>query len=293
MIKIFLTGASGKLGKTLYPFLKKNFNVFAVSYKNKFKFTDKLNLTDSTNLMKKLDNFSPDVIIHLASLTNIDECEKKLDLTYKTNISVIENIARWCLKKKTRLIYISTDQVYNNYGVNKENDPVYPVNFYSLSKLIAEKIVSKLNNVIILRTNFFGYFPEHKGSLINWFLNELKKKKKINLVKDITFNPLYVETLCLLIKKIILKKKIKGIYNLGAQNKISKGMLLYKLGKQLGFKSNLFNFVKSEKIKFFANRSKNMHMSVKKIENTLKIKMPKIEDELNLLINKINKNYAI
>tara|TARA_Y100000590_G_scaffold467221_1_gene645427 strand:+ start:1072 stop:1989 length:918 start_codon:yes stop_codon:yes gene_type:complete len=284
--KVFLTGASGKLGSYLYYVLKKHFKILALGNKSEIGYAQKLNLLNNSILIKKLNNFNPDVIVHLAAISNVDLCEKNINLAFKSNILITSNLIKWSLKNKdVRFVYISSDQVYNKPGFNSENDRANPVNVYSLSKLSAEDLVQSLSNSVILRTNFFGYFPNKKDSLINFFLKELKKTKKIDLVKDINFNPLYVETLCLLIKKIILKKNLKGIYNLGTKNKITKGMLLYKIAKKLGCNSHIFKFVKSDKINSLSKtkRSNNMCMSVNKIEKALKFKMPKIDDEINNL----------
>ena len=69
--------------------------------------------------------------------------------------------------------------------------------------------------------------------------------------------------------------------------------MIKNLAKKLNKNLNLFNFVKSNKINFFAKRPNNMVMSVNKIEKTLKIKMPTIDSELNLLKNELINNHAI
>ena len=295
MKKIFITGASGKLGSYLYPILKKEFKILGTSNKKKISNFKKIDLLDNSNLRKQLNKFNPDIIIHLAALTNVDLCEKDFDLAYKTNILATNNVVNWCLETNSsvKFIYISSDQVYNSKTLNSEESKIDPLNLYALSKIISEELVCQLTNAIILRTNFFGYFPNNNGSLIDWLMEMIKKKKKTNLVTDINFNPLYVETLCMLIKKIILKKNLKGIYNLGSKNKISKGMLLYKFVEKLGFKKDLFSFVSAKKINFSAPRPLNMYMSVKKIEKDLKIQMPYINDELNHLKNNLLERNAI
>jgi len=293
--KIFLTGASGKLGSYLYPILNNNFKVYGVGKKTNLKHINKLNLLNNSNLKKRLNKLKPDIIIHLAAITDVDLCEKNTNLAYKTNILVTNNLVNWCLKnkKKVQFIYISSDQVYNHKVLNRENDTLNPLNFYAFSKIASENIVSKLKNSLVLRTNFFGFFFNKNGSLIDWYLRMLRLNKRINLIKDITFNPLYVETLCSIINKIILKKDIRGIYNLGTRNKVSKGMLLYKLTKKIGASTHLLKFVKTNQINLFAIRPKNMFMSVDKIEKKLRVKMPNIDYEINLLKDKLIKENAI
>lgn len=291
--KIFLTGATGKLGSYLYPLLKKEFKVLGVGNKNKK--IKKINLVNEKKLFLTLNKFNPNIIIHLAALTNVDFCEKNPLLTYKTNILSTINLVNWCLlkKKRIRFIYISTDQIYNNKKINFESSKLNSLNFYSFSKICAENSVSNLSNSIILRTNFFGHFPSKKDSLINWLLNMIKKRKKISLIKDIIFNPLYVETLCKYIKKIILKNDVKGIYNLGSKNSISKGRFLKEIANKLGYKDYSYKFVNSNEINFYAKRPKNMYMSVDKIEKKLNIKMPLINEELINFKNSFEKKNAI
>ena len=70
-----------------------------------------LDLTDSSKLSSFLRKIQPDLLIHCASLANLDICEKNQLLANEANVNVSENIARVC-SNKTKLVYISTDQVY-------------------------------------------------------------------------------------------------------------------------------------------------------------------------------------
>jgi len=78
--KVFLTGASGKLGSYLYYVLKKHFKILALGNKSEIGYVQKLNLLNNSILIKKLNNFNPDVIVHLAAISNVDLCEKNMNL---------------------------------------------------------------------------------------------------------------------------------------------------------------------------------------------------------------------
>ena len=116
--------------------------------------------------------------------------------------------------------------------------------------------------------------------MVNCFVENIKAKKKIKLVKNIFFNPLYVNQLCEYILEIIKNYNIKGVINLGAKDKISKGKFLFKIGKKLNTKRK-FTFQNVENLNLKAYRPKNMFMCVKKIEKLLKNPMPTIDDGIN------------
>ena len=278
--KIFLTGASGKLGNNLSGYLEKKYDLFSVGFKKKPEKGFKLDLTDSNKVFNILNKIKPDIIIHLAALTDVDKCETNFKKTYDLNCNTTKYLVNWAHKKKNcRFIYLSTDQVYCKSGFNNEKK-AFPRNLYSLTKFISENIALTLNNSVIIRTNFYGFFPNHNNSLINWFIKTTKTKKKIKLIKNIFFNPLYVNQLCEYILEIIKNYNIKGVVNLGAKNKISKGRFLYKIAKKLNIRKK-FTFQNIESLNLKAYRPKNMFMCVKKIEKLLKNPMPTIDDGIN------------
>tara|TARA_B100000427_G_scaffold319597_1_gene318015 strand:+ start:3654 stop:4535 length:882 start_codon:yes stop_codon:yes gene_type:complete len=287
--KILLTGASGKLGSVLITYLKKKYSLYLIGFQKKPKNGNIINLTNSSKVKNYLNKIKPDIILHLVAMTNVDQCEKDFEKAYDLNCKTTINLVNWAYKKKCRLIYISTDQVYDNAGFNSENKAI-PKNIYSLTKYISENISLSLPNSVVLRTNFYGFFPKHNDSLINWFLKSIQTKKETKLIKNIFFNPLYVHQLCLYILDIIKNSNIKGIFNLGAKNKISKGELLFKVATKLNLDKKKLKYCNVNKIKLKTFRPKNMLMNVKKIEKQLKKKMPTIDDGINNLIKDIKGN---
>ena len=289
MKKIFITGASGKLGSYLYPILKKEFKILGTSNKKKISNFKKIDLLDNSNLRKQLNKFNPDIIIHLAALTNVDLCEKDFDLAYKTNILATNNVVNWCLETNSsvKFIYISSDQVYNSKTLNSEESKIDPLNLYALSKIISEELVCQLTNAIILRTNFFGKSMIKKQSFSDWAIKSFRRKKSFFLVDDVFFSPLRMKTISEIISKILKKKYLKnyGIYNLGSKDGISKKSLALKFASILSVKNKLFETKKINEI-CDIKRSKNMKMNVLKFEKTFSIALPKVQKEIkNEIIN--------
>ena len=143
--KIVITGGSGRFGLIL----KKKYKSNKLLYPNK----SQLNILSTKSIEKYLKKNKPKILIHLAALSrpmNIhnNNISKSIDL----NIIGTANIVKVCSKLKVKLIYFSTNYVYEGKKGNyKESSPVLPVNNYAWSKLGGESSVQMYKNSLILR----------------------------------------------------------------------------------------------------------------------------------------------
>jgi dTDP-4-dehydrorhamnose reductase len=143
--KIVITGGSGRFGLIL----KKNYKSNKLFYPKK----SQLNILSTKSIEKYLKKIKPRILIHLAALSrpmNIHDnnISKSIDL----NIIGTANIVKVCSKLKIKLIYFSTNYVYQSKKGNyKETDPVLPINNYAWSKLGGESSVQMYKNSLILR----------------------------------------------------------------------------------------------------------------------------------------------
>ena len=190
---------------------------------------------DSNRLDAQYSQIKPDLVIHYAGLTSVDSCEKEPLQVYKANVTVTENIAHLC-SKSTKLIYISTDQVYGKSDDHSEiNTNLQPLNKYGKTKLQGEQKIQELcADYIIIRTNIFGWNLKHgRISSAEWIYNSLKKGKEIALFTDYTFSPVYVECLGNIIMQLVDLDFI-GIINSGSPTPCSKYDFGMQLAKELG-----------------------------------------------------------
>jgi dTDP-4-dehydrorhamnose reductase len=280
-MNILILGSSGLLGRHLYNFLK--------SYKQIKVFHNGLrvrqnNINNIYELKKLVFKSNPMLIINASGFTNIDACEREKKYSYKLNVDTIKNIFK--LKKKLKLnfflIQFSTDQFYDSKKIspNKEDSKLKIFNEYSKQKFLQEKICTK-NNSLILRTNFFGRNLTKKKSFSDWIFKSFNKNKEFSLFKDVYFNPLRIDTICKIIKDIILKKKfkIKGVYNLGSKGFMSKSNFAIYFAKKVKIYKKNYSLKEVNSI-LKIKRSNNMIMDVKKFENRFNVKLPKIKDEI-------------
>tara|TARA_B110000503_G_scaffold96126_1_gene144626 strand:+ start:94 stop:930 length:837 start_codon:yes stop_codon:yes gene_type:complete len=275
MKSILILGSNGTLGQSICNELKKNnINFFAQSRSKKNKYF--CNFNNEKNFLKLLDKVKPKIVINTISNINVEECEKNFEKCFKDNILTAYIVSIICGEKKIKQIYISTDQVYSNKGYSKEAN-ANPVNKYGKSKIIAENFVLK-NNGVVLRVNFI-HKDKKKRTFHDYVISN--NLKKVNLFNNIFFNPLHISTLSKIIVSKLNKFK-KGIFNIGAKNKISKEIFILKLCKILKLKKN-FNSVKY--LPTLIPRPLDMTMNVNKTSRLLRIKKYDIGEEITKLAN--------
>jgi dTDP-4-dehydrorhamnose reductase len=118
-----------------------------------------LDISNRKNVFDFFNNNDIDTIIHTAARTNVRQCEDEQSLAWLTNVDGTKNLVDASLNSnsKIKFLYVSTACVFDGHvGMYDENSIPYPENFYALTKLIGEQQTSKLNESLILRTNFVG-----------------------------------------------------------------------------------------------------------------------------------------
>lgn len=271
-LKVLVIG-TGFLGSHLVKQLKNNkIIVMNTNYQNLDEYSIFLDITNISSIEKLINKFKPNIIINCAAITNVDYLELNPKVGFSINSYGPKNLALICEKNKIKLIHISTDSIFDGREqFYSEEDFPNPINIYSKSKLLGEKlIIENLSNHIIIRTNFFGY---HKNNnfLFNFILKNLYEKKEFNGFNDVFFNPLEISNLNDLIIELC-NLDFNGIINLASDEVISK----YEFGLKI---ANIFNLdpqlVIKDSIKNFestAKRPMNTSLSNNKSKKFLKTK---------------------
>tara|TARA_Y200000002_G_scaffold340734_1_gene311473 strand:- start:178 stop:1089 length:912 start_codon:yes stop_codon:yes gene_type:complete len=294
-MKIGITGASGMLGTALLSLLSKSHEVFATSrnkgLEEKSIKWDCFDLTDFELLNIWLKKIKPDLVINCAAIVNVDFCEENVALATALHVEATKVIANYINTTKGRLIYISTDSVFDGkkLGYYKETDPVNPLNVYAKTKQMGEKFVQSTEGGLVLRTNIIGWKNKGDTSFVEWILEGLINNTKLNLFHDVYFSPLTVDELSLIIKKII-DNPIFGIYHCGSNDSISK----YEFGKKMAeiFKLSCHNInkVSVDTMKFKATRPKNMALDNSKLNSDLVYEHSNIQNSMKLIKNRYDEN---
>jgi dTDP-4-dehydrorhamnose reductase len=162
--RIIFTGGSGLLGS---EFRRTRLDIDYPSSKE-------FDVTDYEQMKKYVGSNGCDLIIHAAAFTSPPLVDKDPLRAIEVNIVGTANVVKLCVEFGSRLIYISTDYVFNGEkGDYKETDPVYPVNKYAWSKLGGECAVRMYDKSLIIRTSFGpNVFPYPKAFVDQWTSRE-------------------------------------------------------------------------------------------------------------------------
>lgn len=289
-MKILLLGSTGLLGSSIKRFFEENRN-----YKLGINLTNpenkKSDLSVKQNLFNLANFFQPDLIINTVALTNVDFCEINPNKAFLINARLVDNISQWINNHspQTHLIHISTDHVYDSNECHTENN-IKLTNYYAFSKYIGEMYAEKCQ-ATVLRTNFFGLgLHPTRLSFTDWIYNSIKNNQNVDLLNDIFFNPVSLETLISIIDLCVEKKPI-GIFNLGSNGLMSKAEFAIFFANNVGLPTNLFKEKSTKEVNFFnAYRPKNMHMNSEKLMKILNMTIPSLKDEI-INVSDLYKNF--
>lgn len=233
-MKILVTGANGLLGQHLvrmlietaaYEIIATGRGISRIPFvvDERYQYLS-LDITNGMEVATFIELNQPDIIIHTAAITQVDECETNPVSCWNTNVTATRFLISAAESTGARFIYISTDFVFDGLsGPYKETDIAEPVNYYGSSKLAAEKAVkeSKLNWCIVRTVLVYGnILVGNRSNIVSWVKENLAAGKIIKVVSDQWRTPTYVGDLA---KGILLavEKNATGIFHISGAEMLS------------------------------------------------------------------------
>ena len=206
-MEVLVTGTNGQLGYDIVKELRKqNIECYGATRKD-------FDIVDFKATEEFITNYMPDAVIHCAAYTAVDKAEDEQGLCYLVNVSATENIAEICKKINAKMLYISTDYVFDGTkeGFYKVDDKPNPINVYGKTKLLGEQAVQRiLDKYFIVRISWV--FGEHGNNFVKTMLRLGKEHKEINVVADQYGSPTYTADLAPLLVEMVQTEKY-GIYH--------------------------------------------------------------------------------
>lgn len=206
-MKIFVTGVNGQLGhdvmnelavrgyegtgsdiQLIYSGVNDMTPACSMSYVS-------MDITNGEQVRSVIKSIAPDVVVHCAAWTAVDlaEEEENKNRVYMVNVTGTKNIATVCKELDCKMIYLSTDYVFDGLGDTPwQADDVgyHPINYYGTTKLLGEQEVAGiLDKYFIIRISWV--FGNNGKNFINTMLNVGKSNAKIRVVNDQIGSPTY------------------------------------------------------------------------------------------------------
>lgn len=229
MKKILITGSNGLLGQKLIEKLSKieDLEVIATAkgenrlpFSENYKFIS-LDITKKEEVEAVFESEKPEVVIHTAAMTNVDQCESEKEACWQLNVNAVEYLLASSEKQNSFFVHLSTDFIFDGLeGPYDENAIANPLSFYGWSKYAAEKLVihSKTKWAIARTVLVYGIAHDmSRTNIILWVKNSLEQGKNINVVNDQWRTPTLAEDLadgCIL----IAQQQAEGIFNISGKD---------------------------------------------------------------------------
>lgn len=187
-------------------------------------------ITDKEKVLQRLQQSSAPVVLHLAAYTNVDGAEAEKDLkeqsdAWKINVVGTENVLHACEQTGKKLIYISTDMVFNGdqelVSSYTEEDIPDPKNWYARTKYEAEKRVQHANIPWTILRIAYPYRAQFvKKEYVRVFIDRLQQGLPINAVSDHYFTPTFIDDL-VGVFTVLFERDITGIVHAGGSQSVS------------------------------------------------------------------------
>lgn len=304
-MKVLVTGIAGQLGHDVMNELhKRGYEGVGSDIAPQYSGADdgtavtkmdyiQMDITNSEEVTETIKKVNPDVVVHCAAWTAVDLAEEKenKDKVMAINVGGTENIAKVCKELDCKMVYISTDYVFDGYGTRpwEEDCKDYaPLNVYGESKLMGEKVVSlNLEKYFIVRIAWV--FGVNGNNFIKTMLKVGKKFDTLKVVNDQIGTPTYTYDLSRLLVDMIETNKYGYYHATNEGGYISWYDFACEIFKQADYKKTKVNPVTTEEYGVSkARRPFNSRLNKTKLVDNGFTPLPDWKDALSRYLKEID-----
>lgn len=302
-MKVLVTGVAGQLGyDVMNELAKRGYDGIGTDIADSYSGVQdntavvgmpyiRLDITDAESVEKTIKEIKPDVVVHCAAWTAVDaaEDEENRDKVFAVNVEGTKNIARICKEIDAKMVYTSTDYVFDGQGTEpwKPDCKEYaPLNIYGQSKLNGELAVSEiLDKYFIVRIAWV--FGTNGNNFIKTMLKVGKKFDTLRVVNDQIGTPTYTYDLARLLVDMIETDKYGYYHATNEGGYISWYDFACEIFKQAGYSTNVNPVTTEEYGISKAKRPFNSRLDkTKLVENGFK-PLPDWQDALKRYLDEI------
>ena len=276
-MKILITGGKGMLGRTLERHLEGENEILVADLPD-------WDITDDTRFFEQVQAAKPDLVIHCAAMTKVDDCEAKREAAFRLNEEGTRNVALAAKACGARLFAISTDYVFSGEPPREpwawsETDIPRPRTVYGASKFAGEQMIEMIypENAVILRIAWL--YGAGGPSFVHTMAKlGVQDGAPLKVVDDQRGNPTSCDAVADVIRFLMTKKDVSGVVHATCENACTWYELTKELFRLLGLKREVIPCTTEE----FPRPAPRPHNSAlkKSVLNLLGYRTPDWKDAL-------------
>ena len=279
MTSVLITGASGFVGENLAHRFRREGCELALTHCSTAPRAAadrhfRVDLSRPGDFTRALGDFRADAVVHTAALINPDFCERNPEQAWAVNAGGAGEVSRWAESRGARMIYFSTDLVYDGEGgPNAEDDRPGPLNVYGKTKLQGEEEVrGNCSDWVVVRLALsYGPVRGHRGEWTAGMRKALAAGKNLTLYTDQIRTPAYVgdtvEAVCR-----FARSRCRGVFNLGGSESLSRYAFGLKFARVFGLPAERFLPIRMADLPTEAPRPRDCSLDTGKILKEIGLK---------------------
>ena len=286
--RVLITGGSGLLALNWALSMRDLWDITLVTHNHSVQVcgvkTCAFNLDSPKELGSQFRQLKPNLVVHTAGLTSVDECERSPDLARHANAQIARNVALAAVACSASLIHISTDHLFPDAGsLYSEANATAPLNQYARTKALAETWVQEAApTALVIRTNFFGWGHQNRQSFSDWIIQGLRAGTPLSLFDDVFFTPILADSL-VLHAHALLDAGGSGIFHVVGDERLSKYEFALKLATRFNLPAELISRQKLRDVHLIAPRPHDMSLDNSKARALLGQRLGSVDDFLHSL----------
>lgn len=213
--RLLITGASGFIGSRLLKDLAGEWDAVGL----------RIELSEPAQLEKAVLVLAPAAVVHTAAMAGPDDCQRQPELAERVNTDGAEAVARACRRLKARLVFFSTDLVFDGHGSwYKETDPPRPISVYGHTKLAAEEAVRRqCPEAAVLRVaSVYGRALSGRPSFLDELVDRLSRGQRVPCFTDQWRTATPCAQLPEVVRRMLRRPDLGGVFHWAGADRTSR-----------------------------------------------------------------------
>ncbi len=284
-MRILVTGASGQLGSYVVHELRRSGRSDVILWSRSTTGSrsglpvQPVDLSDEVALTGALEEANPDVVIHAAALSAAEQVRTDRQLAWAVNVEGTRQIAAWCGDRGRRLIFTSTDLVFDGErGWYKEDDPTGPVLAYGQSKAEAESPVLQVPGGVVARLSLlYGPTCAGRGSFFDRAVAGLIIREPQAFFEDEFRTPLDYRTAARILIRLA-ENQYAGVLHVAGRERVSRYEMIQRAARAMGLDPDLVRANRRQDAKLTEPRPADVSLDTSRLAALLPdLERPSIE----------------